>query len=160
VILWGAVGALRPLTPCFRLLKSPQVSGGLRMRLALMSLLLLLAGCVTEDVGVTAARMEAQDDASCQNLSVGKGEAAYRQCRQNLMGYRQQAQAQAQADNAARRQALANFGDALSAAGGAMRSNSVADDTPTAAPQTTHCTSTWSAGQRAQHPGDMTCTTN
>jgi hypothetical protein len=54
------------------------------MRLALMSLLLLLAGCVTEDAG---ARMEAQDDASCRNLSVGKSETTYLQCRQNLIGY-------------------------------------------------------------------------
>ena len=57
------------------------------MRVALMSLL-LLTGCVTEDAGVTAARMEAQDDASCLKLSVGKSADAYRQCRQNLIGYR------------------------------------------------------------------------
>jgi hypothetical protein len=127
------------------------------MRIAVL-LLLLLAGCVTEDAGVAAARMEAQDDASCRSLSVGKGESAYQQCRQNLIGYRQQAQS----DNAARAQALANFGQALSNAGDAMRSNRVVDDTPIVAPapQTTHCTSTWSAGQRAQHPGDLTCTTN
>jgi hypothetical protein len=110
------------------------------MRIALLSLLLLLlAGCVTEDAGVAAARMEAQDDASCQKLSSGKGAGAYQQCRQNLIGYRQQAQA----DNAARAQALANFGDALSSAGAALHSRSTPDDT-------THCVS-----DRVR--GGMTC---
>lgn len=126
------------------------------MRFALMSLLLLLTGCVTEDAGVVAARMEAQDDASCRNLSAGKSADTYQQCRQNLIGYRQQAQA----DGAARAEALANFGQALSAAGDAMRTNRVAFDPPTPEPQTTRCRSTWSAGQRAQHPGDLICTTN
>jgi hypothetical protein len=134
------------------------------MRIAFLTLLLLLTACVTEDPGVAAARMEAQDDASCQKLSAGKSAVAYQQCRQNLIGYRQQAQAQAQADSAARSQALANFGDALSGAGAAMRTNRQAlddDDAPTvAAPRTQHCTSTWSSGQRGQHPGDMTCTSN
>jgi hypothetical protein len=123
-------------------------------RLILLSAL-LLAGCVgSEDTGAVAARMEKQDDAACM------GRQDYRQCRANLIGYRQQVAQQAQADRAARIQALANFGEALSATGDAMRTNRVVDDTPTPAPQTTHCTSTWSAGQRAQHPGDMTCTTN
>ena len=94
------------------------------MRLALLLSLLLLTGCATEDPGVAAARMEAQDDASCRNLSVGKGAEAYPQCRQNLIGYRQQAQAQARADSAARSQAIAKFGEVLSATGDAMRASS------------------------------------
>ena len=119
------------------------------MRIALLSLLLLLAGCA-EDPGIVAARMEAQDDASCQKLSAGKGADAYRQCRQNLLGYRQQAQA----DNAARRQALANFGDALSGAGAAMRTHGPsADDTP----RTTNCTSTRQLPNGSS--GGMSCTT-
>ena len=91
------------------------------MRIALLALpLLLLTACVTEDPGVAAARMEAQDDAACVKLSAGKSADAYQQCRQNLIGYRQQAQAQAEAENARRRQALATFGAALSATGAAM----------------------------------------
>lgn len=58
-------------------------------------LALMLAGCVTqEDAGVRAAKMEAQDDASCRQLSAGKGADAYTQCRRNLIGYRQQAVAE------------------------------------------------------------------
>jgi hypothetical protein len=63
------------------------------MRIAAVMGLLLLAGCVTEDPGVAAAR-EAQDDASCRTLSAGKGESAYQQCRQNVIGYRQQVRAE------------------------------------------------------------------
>ena len=113
------------------------------MRLALM-LLLLLTGCVTEDAGVVAARMEAQDDASCRNLLAGKGADTYQQCRQNLIGYRQQVQA----DRAARARALANFGHALSAAGDAMRAASPSQNNNN---DTTHCVS--------DHVGGMTCTT-
>jgi hypothetical protein len=94
------------------------------MRLALIPLLLLLAGCVTEDPGAAAARMEAQDDASCQRLAAGKGAGAYQQCRQNLIGYRQQARA----DNAERARALSEFGEALQGAGAAMRSISHSRD--------------------------------
>ena len=93
------------------------------MRVALMSLL-LLTGCVTEDAGVTAARMEAQDDASCRSLVAGKGADTYQQCRQNLIGYRQQAQA----DSAARARALYQFGEAMQDAGAAMHGISHHDD--------------------------------
>lgn len=62
------------------------------MRALGLVLALMLAGCVTqEDAGVRAAKMEAQDDASCRQLSAGKGADAYTQCRRNLIGYRQQA---------------------------------------------------------------------
>jgi len=63
-------------------------------RIVVVMGLLVLAACVTEDPGVAAARREAQDDASCRTLSAGKGESAYQQCRQNLIGYRQQARAE------------------------------------------------------------------
>jgi hypothetical protein len=128
------------------------------MRIVLLSLLLVLTSCVTEDAGVAAARMEAQDDASCQRLSAGKGAGAYQQCRQNLIGYRQQAQAQAQADSAARSQALATFGDALSGVGAAMRTNepsAAAIDADT--PRTTNCTSTRQLPNGSS--GGMSCTT-
>jgi hypothetical protein len=57
-----------------------------------VAVLIPLTGCITEDSGAVAARMEAQDDTSCRQLAVGKGDAGYAQCRQNLMAYRQQAQ--------------------------------------------------------------------
>jgi hypothetical protein len=117
------------------------------MRIAFLTLLLLLTACVTEDPGVAAARMEAQDDASCLKLSAGKSADAYQQCRQNLIGYRQQARAQAQADSAARAQALANFGEALSATGDAMRA---ASPSRTSNNDTTHCV--------PDRMGGMTCT--
>jgi hypothetical protein len=59
--------------------------------------LVLLSGCVgSEDSGIRAAKMEAQDDASCRQLSAGKGADAYTQCRRNLIYYRQQANAEEQ----------------------------------------------------------------
>lgn len=59
--------------------------------------LMLLCGCVArEDAGVRAAKMEAQDDASCRQLVTGKGADAYMQCRKNLLYYRQQAAIQDQ----------------------------------------------------------------
>jgi hypothetical protein len=62
------------------------------MRGLVIVLALTLAGCVTqEDAGVRAAKMEAQDDASCRQLSAGKGADAYTLCRKNLLYYRQQA---------------------------------------------------------------------
>jgi len=65
------------------------------MRGLVIVLALTLAGCVTqEDAGVRAAKMEAQDDASCRQLSAGRGADAYTQCRRNLIGYRQQAVAE------------------------------------------------------------------
>jgi hypothetical protein len=79
----------------------------------------VLTGCMgREDAGVVAARMEAQDDASCHNLSQGKGADAYAQCRKNLLYYRQQAQVEE-----AQRQARINAAaDGLAAAGRAMQS--------------------------------------
>ena len=93
------------------------------MRRALM-FLLLLTSCVTEDAGVAAARMEAQDDASCRSLVAGKGADTYQQCRQNLIGYRQQAAADQAARTQARALALQQFGEAMQATGDAMRSAS------------------------------------
>lgn len=62
------------------------------MRALTIVLSLMLTGCITqEDAGVRAAKMEAQDDASCRQLSNGKGADAYTQCRKNLLYYRQQA---------------------------------------------------------------------
>lgn len=62
------------------------------MRLVVLAGLIMLCGCVAnEDAGVRAAKMEAQDDASCRQLSAGKGTEAYTQCRKNLLYYRQQA---------------------------------------------------------------------
>lgn len=63
------------------------------MRLVFMAAgLMALCGCVSsEDAGIRAAKMEAQDDASCRQLSAGKGADAYTQCRKNLLYYRQQA---------------------------------------------------------------------
>jgi len=68
------------------------------MRLVVLAAMLMtLCGCVTnEDAGVRAAKMEAQDDASCRQLSTGKGAEAYTQCRKNLLYYRQQAAIQDQ----------------------------------------------------------------
>jgi hypothetical protein len=81
--------------------------------------LVVLTGCVgSEDSGVRAARMEQQDDASCRQLSVGKGAQAYQQCRQNLFSYRQQALIEDQ-QRQAKLQAAA---DGLAAAGRAMQS--------------------------------------
>ncbi|MGY4500405.1 hypothetical protein ACVWYH_004336 [Bradyrhizobium sp. GM24.11] len=63
------------------------------MRIVVLAVgLVVLSGCVsTEDAGVRAAKMEAQDDISCRQLSAGKGADAYTQCRKNLLYYRQQA---------------------------------------------------------------------
>ncbi|MET4312847.1 hypothetical protein [Bradyrhizobium sp. RT4b] len=67
------------------------------MRLVVLAGLMMLCGCVAnEDAGVRAAKMEAQDDASCRQLSAGKGADAYMQCRKNLLYYRQQAALQDQ----------------------------------------------------------------
>lgn len=53
--------------------------------LILVALVLSLAGCVArDDAGVRAAKLEAQDDATC------KGRADYATCRQSLLAYRQQ----------------------------------------------------------------------
>jgi len=89
------------------------------MRALLILPVLLLAGCMTqEDAGVRAAKMEAQDDASCRQLSEGKGADAYTQCRKNLLYYRQQAQIEEQ-----QRQARADAAAAhLAAAGRALQS--------------------------------------
>lgn len=82
-------------------------------------LALMLAGCMAqEDAGVRAAKMEAQDDASCKQLSTGKGADAYTQCRKNLLYYRQQAMVEEQ-QRQARNDAAA---DSLAAAGRAMQS--------------------------------------
>lgn len=82
-------------------------------KVAVICALLALAGCTTsEDTGAVAARMEAQDDASC------KGRQDYQQCRRNLQGYRQQALAE-QREKRARSEAA---GDALIAAGRSMQS--------------------------------------
>ena len=78
---------------------------------------LSLAACRGEDSGVVAAKMEAQDDASCRTLSAGKGAAAYQQCRANLMGYRQQAMAEKQAHNAE----MDRRAEGLQAAGAALQ---------------------------------------
>ncbi|PDT86693.1 hypothetical protein CO669_28785 [Bradyrhizobium sp. Y36] len=57
--------------------------------MALACVAVICSGCVgNEDSGVRAARMEQQDDASCRQLSAGKGAQAYQQCRENLMSYR------------------------------------------------------------------------
>jgi hypothetical protein len=59
--------------------------------------LVALSGCVaSEDAGVRAAKMEAQDDTSCRQLTTGKSADAYTQCRRNLIYYRQQANAEEQ----------------------------------------------------------------
>jgi hypothetical protein len=91
-------------------------SGGTMRLLLCVLILTAVTGCVSEDSGVVAARMEAQDDASCRQLATGKGEAGYAQCRQNLMAYRQQAQIErAQSEERAERigRALQNAGAAL-----------------------------------------------
>lgn len=102
------------------LLTSGEARGAMRGLGSLSFVLaLMLAGCMAqEDAGVRAAKMEAQDDASCRNLSAGKGPEAYTQCRKNLLYYRQQALVQEQQEQA-RRDAAA---DALIAAGKAMQS--------------------------------------
>lgn len=91
----------------------------MRSAACLLSLLVLCA-CNSESPGVVAARMEAQDDASCRSLVAQRGTArdpqAYPQCRQNLVSYRQLAM-QEQAQQEASRQ---NAGDALIAAGRAL----------------------------------------
>ena len=82
-------------------------------------LALTLGGCVThEDAGVAAARMERQDDATCQQQTTGKGTETYQDCRRSLMAYRQQTLVQQQQEQA-RRDAVA---DSLAAAGRAMQS--------------------------------------
>lgn len=79
---------------------------------------LTLAGCVaSEDTGVQAAKMMQQDDATCRSMTAGKGEKAYQDCRQNLLGYRQQAMAE-QREKQAR---LDRIGDGLAEAGRAMQ---------------------------------------
>jgi hypothetical protein len=60
--------------------------------------------------------MEAQDDASCQKLSAGKGADAYQRCRQNLMAYRHEAMA----ERAERRQEIDRAGNAMREAGAAL----------------------------------------
>jgi hypothetical protein len=80
--------------------------------------LVTLSGCMErEDAGVRAAKMEAQDDASCRQLSSGKGADAYQQCRRNLVYYRQQAQLE-DAQQEARVQAAA---EGLRAAGQSLQ---------------------------------------
>ncbi|QHO73084.1 hypothetical protein ACH79_10970 [Bradyrhizobium sp. CCBAU 051011] len=87
--------------------------------LMLVLCLVSLSGCMErEDAGVRAAKMEAQDDASCRGLSAGKGADAYQQCRRNLLYYRQQAQVE-EAQRQARSDAAA---DGLIAAGRSLQS--------------------------------------
>lgn len=77
------------------------------MRGLSIALALMLAGCMAqEDAGVRAAKMEAQDDASCRQLSTGKGADAYTQCRKNLLYYRQQANLEEQQKRARVSEAL------------------------------------------------------
>jgi hypothetical protein len=72
-------------------------------------LALMVAGCQHEDAGVRAAKMEAQDDATCQQRSAGKGADAYQECRKNLMYYRQQAQIEDAQQQARVQAAAASF---------------------------------------------------
>jgi hypothetical protein len=97
------------------------------MRIVGVMALLLLGGCVSEDTGVVAARMEAQDDASCRSLSAGKGEGAYQQCRQNLIGYRREANA----ESAERRERWHRAGEALRSAGAALQDSAPSRSTQT-----------------------------
>ena len=84
------------------------------MKWAVLGISLALAGCMqTQDPGVQAARMEAQDHATCQ------GRSDYQQCRQNLMGYRQQALA----EEGMKQQRRRDVGAAFQAAGAAMQAN-------------------------------------
>lgn len=72
---------------------------------------IMLAGCQTEDAGVRAARMEAQDDAAC------KTRQDYQLCRNNLMVYRRQAMLEDEQQRARVKQ----FGQALQETGRAMQ---------------------------------------
>jgi hypothetical protein len=53
------------------------------MRRLVVLLALMLGGCMANE-DLIAAKMEAQDDASCRKLSAGKSSDAYTQCRKNL----------------------------------------------------------------------------
>ncbi|MET4390860.1 hypothetical protein ABIB73_006646 [Bradyrhizobium sp. F1.4.3] len=97
----------------------PLEANGELMRGLVIVLALMLVGCVTqEDAGVRAAKMEAQDDASCRQLSTGKGADAYTQCRKNLLYYRQQAVVEEQQAQAKRER----VSDALMAASRSLQS--------------------------------------
>lgn len=72
-----------------------------------LAVALMLAGCQTEDAGVRAARMEAQDDAAC------KTRQDYQQCRNNLMAYRKQATLEDEQQRARISKALRDAGRAL-----------------------------------------------
>ena len=91
-------------------------------RLFVLLCLLPLTACITarEDPGVVAAKLEAQDDASCRKLMVDRrtptDPQAYGQCRQNLLVYRQEAAAQEARQDAQRDR----FGAALQEAGAAL----------------------------------------
>jgi hypothetical protein len=122
-------------------------------KLVMLATALVLSGCAA-----SPQKLAAQDEAFCSNLLCDK--ALYLQCRQHQQDRREQ---QAAADSAARSQALYRFGEALSATGDAMRTTRQEqdyDDAPATAPRTQHCRSTWSSSQRAQHPGDLICTTD
>jgi hypothetical protein len=99
------------------------------MRLVLLSLL-LLTGCASENSGVAAVRLGAQDEGSCKHMTVGEGERAYQQCVQKAMEYRQE---EAKAQEAKAQQAKAaqeektdqaekteGFGDRLQSAAAAL----------------------------------------
>lgn len=93
--------------------------GGRMKVLGGLVLAFMLAGCVTqEDAGVRAAKMEAQDDASCRQMSQGKGAEAYQECRKHLLNYRQQAMLEDQQAQERRER----IGDALIAASRAAQS--------------------------------------
>ena len=81
------------------------------------ALLVVLAGCAREDSGAAAARMEMQDDAACRQITAGKGETSYTQCRRNIFAYRQQAQV----EEAQQHERLRDFGDSLQQAGAALQ---------------------------------------
>lgn len=76
----------------------------------------MLSGCARESVAERAAKMEMDDDASCQRLSASKGAQAYNQCRANLLVYRREV---AEEDAAHQRRAQA-IGDGLKGAGAAL----------------------------------------
>jgi hypothetical protein len=78
---------------------------------------LTLVGCQHEDAGVRAAKMEQQDDATCQQQATGKGADAYQQCRKNLMFYRQQVAAEEEQ----RRARVQAAGESLQQAGAALQ---------------------------------------
>jgi hypothetical protein len=72
---------------------------------------LMLGACQTEDTGVRAARMEAQDDTAC------KARQDYQQCRSNIMVYRREALR----EEAQRRIQARQFGEGLQDVGRALQ---------------------------------------